>query len=198
MTQSTQNAGETTTPANGTETPQSSGTNTSSRFVTVQTQRFMYNVDECKAKPLVGWLLSLVQMPPIDNRIWHAFVIRTTEETLGLDRDEKVVPVPVGSDVLIPATHELAQYLMKPAFNPRAVYEVRIQPKVKIDVGRSKQMWTYGIDANPVPLPRAQFGLAALVGRQPKALTWTVTPGGEDGNPLGGGGFNGGDDEIPF
>lgn len=166
-----------------------------SRFLAVQTQRYMYNVDKCKDKPLVGWLLALIQMPPIDNRVWHAFLIRTTEDTLGIEGrgenadSETPVPVPAGSDVLIPATHELAAYLMKPAFNPTAVYEVKIVPKVKIKVGRTRQMWTYGIEANPKPLPRREFGITALLSEKPTALTFLTT-----GEPVPAGG----DDEIPF
>jgi hypothetical protein len=178
MTTDTSNAGTNTTAASSDD---------NDGFIVIQTQRFMYNVDKCREKALCGFLLTLVPMPPIDGRAWQAFVIRTTKPTLGIDREENVVEVPEGSDVLIPATHELGQYLMKAAMNPKGVFEVRIKAKVKINVGKSREMWTYDIAAKPIPVPRAQFGVAALVGRLPPLLT--------TGESVGG---SGGDDEIPF
>jgi hypothetical protein len=166
-------------------------------FVVIQTQRFMYNVEKCKAKALVGYLMNLVPMPPIENRLWHAFVIRTTQPTLGLDREGNVVDVPAGSDVLIPATHELGQFLLKPAFAPKAVYEVRIAAKTKIKISKIRSMWLYDIGAKPVPVARSQFGLAALViGEPPKLLTYTVNATDEavEAEDVG----QGGDDAIPF
>jgi hypothetical protein len=162
-------------------------------FIAVQTQRYMYNVEKCKEMPLVGWLLSLVEMPPIDGRVWHAFVIRTTKPTLGIDRDDNVTPVAEGSDVLIPATHELGQYLMKPAFNPRVVFKVKIQADKKISVGKSRNMWTFKISAHPTPMLRSGFGIIALLGDKPKPTMTLLTTG-----ETVAGGPGGGDDEIPF
>jgi hypothetical protein len=179
MTQDTSNVGKDTTAAESKDD--------NDGFIVIQTQRYMYNVDKCREKALCGFLLTLVPMPPIDGRAWNAFVIRTTKPTLGIDREENVVEVAEGSDVLIPATHELGQYLMKAALNPKGVFEVRIKAKVKINVGKSREMWTYDIAAKPVPVSRAQFGVAALVGRLPPLLTTGETVSG-----------TGGDDEIPF
>lgn len=170
-------------------------------FVTIQTQRYMYNVEKCRAKALVGFLMNLVAMPPMEDagvaRAWHAFVIRTTKPTLGIDREGNVVDVPEGSDVLIPATHELGQFLLKPAYAPKAVYEVRIQAKNKIKISKIRSMWLYEIAAKPQPVARSQFGLAALViGEPPKLLTYTVNATGEqmEAPEVG----SAGDDTIPF
>lgn len=157
--------------ATDTQPEQNSTTKKNDGFITIQTQRFMYNVERCKGKPLQGHLLAVIPMPPIDDRVWHAFLIRTTEETLGINRDDEVVPVAAGQDVLVPATHELAQFLGRPSQHPTAVFEVRIEPDHKIAVGKSKEMWLYKLASKPVPVLRKQFGVVALVDMSPRQLT---------------------------
>lgn len=140
-------------------------------FVDIQTQRYMYNVEQCSAKPLIGFLLAVVPMPPIRDRVWHAFLVRTTKPTLGIDRDDKVVEVAEGQDVLIPATHELAQFFRRPCLHPTGVFEVKIVPDHKIDLSGGRQMWLYKLAAKPQPVSRKQFGVIALVDMSPRQLT---------------------------
>ena len=141
-------------------------------FQEIVTQRYMYNAGKCHAPnhdgemlpvPLRGYMLNLVQMPPIRGRAWSAILIKTTKLTLAVGRDKKVVPVAVGSEVLIPATYELMQFLAHAATNETRVFEVRITPDVKIEIGGGQSMWTYKLGAKPKALPRAQFGLTAVL-----------------------------------
>lgn len=140
-------------------------------FQAIQTQRYMYNVDQCQAKPLIGHLLAVIPMPPMKERAWHAFLIRTTKPTLGINRDDKLVEVPAGEDVLIPATHELVQFLRRPCQHPTGVFEVKIQPDHKIDLDGGHQMWMYKLAAKPNPVSRKQFGIIGLVDMSPRQLT---------------------------
>jgi hypothetical protein len=132
-------------------------------FVEIVTQRYMYKADECKDTPLVGHLLNILAMPPAKGRPWNAFLIRTTRPTKAMDRDKELVDVPVGSEVLISATYELSQYLTKAASNEEKIFEVRIKPDIKMDIGAGQTMWTYKLAAKPQPARRGQFGLAAVL-----------------------------------
>lgn len=132
-------------------------------FVRIVTDRYMYNADRCKELPLVGWLLNRLSMPPINNRPWTAFLIRTTRPCKVVDREDNIVEVPAGSEVLIPATYTLGAVLEKAAASPDQVYEVRILPNVKVDIGGGQSMWTYDLRAKPKPRPRKEFGLAAVL-----------------------------------
>jgi hypothetical protein len=133
-------------------------------FREIVTQRYMYNAELCQGVPLVGFLLNRIPMPPIKNRAWDAFLIRTTRPTQAVDRNKDVVDVPVGSEVLIPATYTLAQFFTKAALSERAVYEVRIEPETKLDIGGGQSMWQYKLAAKPNPSDRRSFGMAAVLG----------------------------------
>jgi len=133
-------------------------------FREIVTQRYMYNAELCQGTPLVGYLINRLPMPPIKNRHWDAFLIRTTRPTQAVDREKEVVDVPVGSEVLIPATYTLSQFLSKAASSDRFVYEVRIEPDKKIDIGGSQSMWQYKLAAKPTPSDRRTFGLSAVLG----------------------------------
>lgn len=139
-------------------------------FREIQTSRFMYNAEKCGGVPLVGNLLNILSMPPIVRagkaRPWNAFLIRTTRPTKGVGRSEAVEDVPVGAEVLIPATYELDQFFRKAATAEQYVYEVKIQPFEKIDIGSGQEMWTYKLAAKPTPEKRGRFGLAAVLGPQ--------------------------------
>lgn len=172
-------------------------------FRKIATQRFMYQADKCKETPLVGYLINMMDMPPIMRkndagelvpRPWQAFLLKITRPVLASDRDKVVSMREVGSEVLIPATFELAQFITKAANAPGMVFELRIQPSKKIDIGHGQQLWLYELAAKPEPLPRRRFGIAAILA--PRQLP---PPGGtsdEDGMPALPGG--GGDDDIPF
>ncbi len=141
-------------------------------FVEIVTERYMYNVEKCGKVPLVGFMLNLLEMPPIERAgkmmEWSAFLIKTTAPTKGIGRDETVLDLPIGSEVLIPATNELQKFMSRAATSETMVFEVRIIPKVKIDIGKGQEMWTYTLAAKPKPWPRHRFGLAAVLGSIPQ------------------------------
>lgn len=140
-------------------------------FVTIITQRYMYNAEACMEVALVGYLLNRLPMPPIKGRSWDAFLVRTTRPTKAVDRDGNVVEVNPGDEVLIPATFTLATVMNKASTNPDACYEVRIKPTKKIDIGGGHEMWEYDLAAKPNPRKRASFGLAAVLGQDIPQLT---------------------------
>lgn len=173
-------------------------------FRKIATQRFMYQADKCKETPLVGFLLNMMAMPPIMRkndqgelvpRNWDAFLIKATRPVLASDRDKVVAMREPGSEILIPATFELAQFITKAASAPGMVFELKIQPSKKIDIGHGQQLWLYDLAAKPNPLPRRQFGIAAIIApRQLPAQAGTSDEDGTAGSLPGGGG----DDDIPF
>lgn len=137
-------------------------------FTKIVTQRYMYQAERCKEAKLVGYLLNQIDMPPIERagvaQPWSAFVIKTTKPTKGVNREDEVVDVEIGAEILIPATVQLTQFLSKAAVNERNVFEVRIIPDKKIDIGKGQTMWQYDLAAKfEQPIPRARFGFAAIV-----------------------------------
>lgn len=162
-------------------------------FREIATQRYMYKSDECKETPLVGYLLNLLPMAPMkmadgEMREWSAFLIRTTRPVLAFNRDKQIETVPVGSEVLIPATYELQQFITKAATAEGVVFEIRIQPSKKISLGGVQKMWLYKMAAKPVPQPRNKFGLTAVIA--PNQLPPPMRPNQPDEIPPG--------TEIPF
>lgn len=136
-------------------------------FQTIVTQRYMYNAEQCQATPLVGYLLNVLAMPPIvrggKSRDWNAFLVKTTRPCKALNREKVLEDAPAGSEILIPATHELSQFFMKAATSPDKVFEVKIKPKTKLDIGDGQEMWLYDLGAKPQPTKRAAHGLAAVL-----------------------------------
>ena len=154
--------------ASAAQTPVDPFASDDAAFKEIATQRFMYNADKCKDIALVGNLLNMLVMPPIERagvmNPWNAFLILTTRPTKGTDRDKVLVDIPVGSEVLIPATFELTQFLEKAAVSEKFVFEVFIKPKQKIDLDKGGQtMWLYSLKAKPEPKARRGFGLAAVL-----------------------------------
>jgi hypothetical protein len=140
------------------------------RFTKIETERYMYNPDKTREsgktlRPLIGYLLNHNPMPPMDDRDWEAYVISTTAPTWGLNREKEIVDVPAGREMLIPATHQLTQFLLKAASHPESVFEMYIMPSKKIDIGGGKKMWTYelGYDKKSFK-PRKEFGPSAMLG----------------------------------
>lgn len=155
-----------------TESPETTeeATGGGGRFRKIETESYMFNAEKTfmamppkERLPLTGYLIGLQDMPPIKGREWKAAVILTTEPVNVLDRDKKVVKVPAGSRVLVPATWQLEQHLTKAAMNQKLVYEVQISPNKKIDIGGGQTMWTFNIAANPKPTLRSAFGVAGLL-----------------------------------
>jgi hypothetical protein len=175
------------------------------RFRKIETDRFMYNANKGCTKPLVGYLLNLVPMPPIargkdkqGNLItqdWDSFLSKTTEPTLALDREKKLVDVPVGSEVLVPATFQLSQHFTKVSSHAELCFEVYIEPKKKIDVGAGQTMWIYDLGANTSNAKkRMEFGAASMLG---SPVQHVLPPRGQSTAEDAGSGQNE-SDEIPF
>jgi hypothetical protein len=134
-----------------------------SRFTKVVTDRPMYRVDKCAGKPLVGYLLALVAMPPTsDGKAWNAYVIKTTEITLACaSKDSPAVDVPVGTEVVLGESvklEELRKYLLADK-----LIEVSITTTGKQNLAGGKTMRTFDIGADfdrPIARP-AQYALAS-------------------------------------
>jgi len=155
-------------------------------FRPITTKRYLYQAETCREKPLVGHLLNLVEMPPVQDRAWYAFIVQTTAPTLGAARDGKgVEEVPVGSEVLITATYELRERLARLALDPEHVCQVYIRPLRKDAIGGGHTIWSYRL-AEGDKTPRATFGSAAMLA---PTRTAPALPVGTDVAPS---------DDIPF
>jgi hypothetical protein len=184
-------------PKNGTtaaEAPkQETAAPVKDRFLKIETERYMYNPNKVgdKTLPLTGYLLNLLKMPDLKGgREWYAFLVKLTEPTNVINREKDVISTPTGSEVLIPATHQLTQFFERASVNPHKCFEVRIIPKKKIDIGGGQTMWIYdlGVDMT-TQKDRTAFGPVAMLGA-PKATTMQqAVAEGVASSP---------DDEIPF
>jgi hypothetical protein len=143
-------------------------------FEEVGLDRFMYNPNKGCTGPLQGYLLGLVAMPPIQRgkekdgtpimQDWNCLLVRTTAATKGIDREQKVVDVPAGRDVLTPATFRLNDTFERAATDPAFCYEVFVLPQSKIDIGGGQTMWLYKMGANKgTKKARAEFGVAGIL-----------------------------------
>lgn len=113
-------------------------------------ERAIYAADDCGDVPLVGFLVDLLDMPPIDMgkdglRDWQAFVFKCTHPTKGKDREGNVVDINVDEEVITPATYQIQAALGRFARDPVNMHEIGLQPKAKIDIGHGKAFWTYRV-----------------------------------------------------
>lgn len=143
-----------------------------SRFTQIETERFLYAPSDADKTPLVGYLLNTLDMPPIGKgekeRPWKCFLVKTTEEAIVRDREKEPIMVKAGSEVLVPATYQLAQHFQIPAADPDRCWEVIIEPKKKIDIGGGQTMWTFNLGWNPRNAQRREaFGFPAKLGALP-------------------------------
>ena len=135
--------------------------------VELRLERTMYAAEACGQVPVVGYLVDLLDMPPIDmgrdgKRDWQAFVIKLTHGTKGRDRDENIVDVEPGEEIIMPATFQIATALARFARDPAVMHEVGIEPKSKIDIGGGKNFWTYRVIATNKTEPRGSaYALSA-------------------------------------
>lgn len=207
MSQSNQQSahGKKTETAPGVQTPAASG---GSRFKKIETERYMWNPNKGCDQPLVGYLLNLMPMAPIqrgkDNQgnpimqHWDAYLIKVTEPTKVLDREKKIVMASKGQEVLVPATHQLSQNFARAVAHPEKVFEVSIVAKKKIDVGKGQTMWLYDLGADTDhPLPRTQFGPSAMLGGTPVPQALPAR-GMSTAESAGDSSEEGQSDEIPF
>lgn len=153
-----------------------------SRFTKVGLDRFMFNPNQGCTGVLQGWLLNTVQMPKIARgkgadglpieQDWSCYLIKTTAPCKGIDREKKLVDVPVGSEVLIPATFKLSDTFARAAVDPKRVFEVQIEAIKKLKINAGQTMWLYdmGVDMDGAK-PRETFSLAAqLAATEVRAL----------------------------
>jgi hypothetical protein len=179
---------------NGNTAHAAAGAKGGDRFTKIETERYMYNPNKGCEGALVGYLLNMIAMPPMvmggEEKDWNCFLFRITEPCQVIDREGKVITVPVGSEVLSPATHQLTQFISQASSRPDLCYEIRVAPKSKLAIGKGQTMWLYdlGINMND-PKPRKQFGPAAMIGGHPQ-LTGGQVAAEQVGTP--------GTDNIPF
>jgi hypothetical protein len=113
-------------------------------FAELRLERTIYKPELCGEVPLIGHVIQLLDMPPLDDgRNWQAFVFRTTHATKGVDRAGDIVDVGVDEEIIIPATWQLASALARFATDPSVMFEVAVLPKEKTPIGGGKSMWTY-------------------------------------------------------
>ena len=167
-------------------------------FTEVGADRFMFNPNKGCEGFLQGYLLSKLDMPPIQRgkeepAPWECLLVRTTKPCKGLDRDQKVVEVPAGSDVLTPVTFKIGDSFTNAAADPNYCWEVYIAPLKKTDIGKGgQQMWLYKMGANKsTKKARGDFGVAAIL---PGAGGVKALPAGAAAAE----GAGAGDDAIPF
>jgi hypothetical protein len=161
-------------PATGTNgptaasTPTASGANASSRFTKIETERYMYNPNKGCDTPLVGFILNMIAMPPMQMggqmREWNCFLFKLTEPCKVINREGNVIVAPVGAEVLTPATHQLTQFMERPSTRQDVCFEVQVAPSKKLDIGKGQTMWLYDLGINMNGTPRKQFGPSAMLG----------------------------------
>jgi hypothetical protein len=147
------------------------------RFKKIETQRFLYSPTKCFGFPVVGWAIGREQMPPLQvgknqdgspiMRDWSAIVIRLTQDTKATNREKELVDVKAGQEVIVPATYQLENFLAATAAHPSRVFEVYINPKEEIEIGKGGQsMWDYELGVSPESKTLDEFGLMTkLTGR---------------------------------
>ena len=113
--------------------------------------RAMYAADKVGETPLAGYIIDLLDMPPIDQGKgkpaldWQAFVFLVTYPTKGIDREDNVIDVAPGEEVIIPATFQIQHALARFAKDEKVMHEIAVQPKSKVDIGGGKSFWTYRV-----------------------------------------------------
>lgn len=119
--------------------------------VELRLERTIYAAEECGAVPLAGFIIDLLDMPPIPQganrpaRDWQAFVFKATYKTKGKSRGGDIVDVEPGEEVIIPATYQIQAALARFARDPKVMHEIALQPKEKIDIGGDREFWTYRV-----------------------------------------------------
>jgi hypothetical protein len=120
-----------------------------SGWVEAASDRLVYKPEMCRGQSVKGILMARVELPEGPNgEPWHAYIIRCTQPTLGVDREDQVLEVPTGQEILLPETFRLAD-LRKAAENLAIAWEVWIKPKGQVPLGQGKKMWTYRVFVNP-------------------------------------------------
>jgi hypothetical protein len=132
-------------------------------FSEIKLDRLVYKPESCGDTPLVGWLLAKIDLPGAEgNPDWTALIIKATQVTKGVNRDGEVVAVPVGDEVLIPATAKLMQAFSKAADVQDKVFQIFIKPTNKTKLDGVRSMWNYTTGLHKES--RARDGEFAIVG----------------------------------
>ena len=171
------------------------------RFKKIETERYMFNPNKGCTGSLVGYLINLVPMAPIQRggevQEWECFVIKTTEACKALDREGNVIDVPAGAEVLTPATHQLTQHFARVSAHPKFCFEVIIEPKGKINIGHGQTMWRYELGVNPDKTSfreRFSFGANAMLGAPELPVNQLPAKGQSTAESAG----TAAEDQIPF
>lgn len=143
--------------------------------------RCLYSAEKCGDVPVVGYLIDLMDMPPIDmgkdgKRDWQAFLVLLTHPCKGVDREDNVIDLKAGEEVVVPATFQIQQALRRFAADPRNMHELGIAPKAKIDIGGGKNFWQYRVVATGKTKERG--ALYALPGAEVPADAAKALPAG--------------------
>lgn len=143
------------------------------RFKPVVTDRPSYKVQFCYKKPLVGYLLGVGRMPdaPVSDKDraqgrtgeWHAFVILTTEPTLGCEMgSDTPVDVAAGIEVTLGESYDTTE--LRKHLRSDVMYEVSISTSgemKRLKNGNNKRVFEIGCDFDhPVKRP-AQYALTS-------------------------------------
>jgi len=139
-------------------------------FTEIKTERYMYKADVCRERPLIGYATDLIDMPPLESgkdkvtgqpimRDWQAILFMTTAPSLAVDRDGQVIDTKVGDEVLIPATHQLLQFLARMASHPTQAWKLFVVPNKKIDIGHGQQLWLYKLGYNKESKTLLELGI---------------------------------------
>jgi hypothetical protein len=135
-------------------------------------ERLLWKAESCGKFPVTGYILDCVDMPKADrkdNPDWKAFIVRTTYETRGVNRNKEVVKIAAGSEVVVPANYQLAANLARFALDPDYIHEIAIQATERSDIGGGKKMWGFRVVKFPDGVKK-RVGLDRLPEAVAKAL----------------------------
>lgn len=159
-------------------------------FVELRLERTIYKPEATGAAILRGFIIDLLDMPPIKQgkteRPWQAFLFRTTAPTKGVDREGTVVDVAADEEIIIPSTFQLHQGLSRFSRDPEKMFEAAILPKEKIDIGGGQTMWTFRVALGKKTMKREG---GYVLGNKPEGEVKALPAGdgtvvGADGKPV--------------
>lgn len=153
------------------------------RWHKVQTDRGLYSGERGKGDPVIGYLLGILDMPPVLGKPFRAFIVRLTEPCRA-KREKKEYVAEVGEEILMPFNHQLATHCAKAAMHPTLMFEVSLTPTGQRKSSQG-QMTTWEILVNPQGVRRS--GADRLLAMQSAAPSLPAQAGGGEDEP-----------EIPF
>lgn len=161
--------------------------------VEIGKDRFKFKPEVCK-HPVQGFLLCQLDLPnpkgEEGKKRWYPFVVKLTKATKAVNREDQVVTVPAGEEVLM-ASGKLNQELAGIAADQERAAEVwiKVGPQVPLKNKPGQKMWTFDMKVLRV-VPRSLNTALQLSPRDAIVPTsrQLAAPAGEEV----------GDDEIPF